>query len=136
MIGVIVPVARSAMARPSSESRARANRGTPDTYVSSIHVTDGSAAGAAAQAAPAGVYKMVDDEHLTKRAYAAALGEAAGVVALSRCIGSSALLIGRRTTSHTRSLMASNRRFRGAVGCVPVYRDARKGWRALDNELR
>jgi hypothetical protein len=36
-------------------------------------VNDGGAAVAAALAAPAGVYNVVDDEPLTKRAYAAAL---------------------------------------------------------------
>ena len=54
-------------------------------------MNDGGVAVAAALAAPAGVYNVVDDEPLTKRAYAAALAEAAGVVALSRCIGSSGL---------------------------------------------
>ena len=39
----------------------------PDTYVSSIHVNDSGAAVAAALAALAVVYKVVDDAPLTKR---------------------------------------------------------------------
>jgi hypothetical protein len=59
MISVVVPVSLR-MARPPSESRAASERGAPDTYVSSIDVNDGGAAGALA--APAGVYNVVDDE--------------------------------------------------------------------------
>jgi hypothetical protein len=52
---------------PLSPER-RANRGTPNTYVSSIDVDDGGAAVAVVLAAPAGVYNVVEDEPLTKRA--------------------------------------------------------------------
>ena len=41
--------------------------GRPDSYLSSIHVTDGGAAAEAALHAPAGVYNVADDEPLTKR---------------------------------------------------------------------
>src|SRR4051794_1685019 len=41
--------------------------GTPESYLSSIHMADGGAAVAAAPHVPAGVYNVVDDEPLTKR---------------------------------------------------------------------
>ena len=43
--------------------------GPADGFVSSIHVADGGAAVAAALAAPAGTWNVVDDEPLTKRAF-------------------------------------------------------------------
>src|SRR5215207_9383519 len=47
--------------------------GRPDGYVSSTHVEDGGRAVVAALRAPAGAFNVVDDEPLTKRAYADAL---------------------------------------------------------------
>jgi nucleoside-diphosphate-sugar epimerase len=52
--------------------------GRPDSYVSSIHLADAVAAVVAALRAPAGFFNIVDDEPLTKRAYAKALAAAAG----------------------------------------------------------
>ncbi|HSK96210.1 MAG TPA: NAD(P)-dependent oxidoreductase [Euzebyales bacterium] len=102
--------------------------GRPDTYVSSIHVADGGAAVAAALGAPAGTFNVVDDEPLTKRAYADALAAAAGRTAWVRVPGRAALALGARGTSLTRSLRVSNARFRRATGWVPQYASAREGW--------
>jgi nucleoside-diphosphate-sugar epimerase len=98
--------------------------------VSSIHVADGGAAVAAALTAPAGTYNVVDDEPLTKRAYADALAAAAGKRVCLRVPGRLALLLGDRSTSLTRSLRVSNARFRAASGWAPRYPSAREGWPA------
>lgn len=109
--------------------------GPPNTYVSSIHVADGGAAVAAALTAPAGTYNIVDDEPLTKRAYADALAAAAGKRVCLRVPGRLALLLGDRSTSLTRSLRVSNARFREASGWSPRYPSAREGWIATANAL-
>lgn len=105
--------------------------GRPEGYVSSIHVADAGAAVAAALTVPAGTYNVVDDEPLTKRAYADALARAAGVRARIRLPGPAALLLGNRTTSPTRSLRVSNAAFRHASGWRPTYPNASVGLEAM-----
>ena len=105
--------------------------GRPDGYVSSIHVADGGAAVVAALGLPAGTYNVVDDEPLTKRAYANALAAATGKRAWLRLPGRFALLLGDRSTSLTRSVRVSNRRFRNASGWAPEYPSAREGFKAM-----
>lgn len=105
--------------------------GRPDGYVSSIHVADGGAAVVAALGLPAGTYNVVDDEPLTKRAYADALAAATGKRAWLRLPGRFALLLGDRSTSLTRSVRVSNRRFRNASGWAPEYPSAREGFKAM-----
>ena len=128
-------------ARHSEEFFAMARRrvaimmGPPGGYVSSIHVADGGAAVVAALAVPAGTYNVVGDEPLTKRRYADALSVAAGKAAWLRVPGRSALLLGHRSTSLTRSLRVSNRRFREASGWTPTYPSAREGWIATAEAL-
>jgi len=104
--------------------------GRPDGYLSSIHVADGGRAVAAALAAPAGVYNVVDDEPLTKRDYASALARAVGRRPWLRGPGRAALLLGHRTTSLTRSLRVSNGALVTASGWTPRFPSAREGWRA------
>jgi nucleoside-diphosphate-sugar epimerase len=104
--------------------------GRPGTYVSSTHVEDGGRAVVAALAAPAGTYNAVDDEPLTKRAYADALADAAGATTWLRVPGRAALLLGDRSTSLTRSLRVSNARLRRATGWAPRYPSAREAWAA------
>jgi nucleoside-diphosphate-sugar epimerase len=128
-------------ARHSEEFLALARRricvmmGPPGTYVSSVHVADGGAAVAAALTVPAGTYNIVDDEPLTKRAYADALAAAAGKRVCLRVPGRLALLLGNRSTSLTRSLRVSNARFRQVSGWAPIYRSAREGWMATAKAL-
>lgn len=105
--------------------------GPPGTYLSSIHVDDGGRAVAALLGAPAGTYAVVDDEPLTKRAYADALASAAGRRSLLRAPGRAALLLGHRTTSLTRSLRMSNRKLRASTGWAPRHPSAREGWAAM-----
>lgn len=104
--------------------------GRPEGYVSSIHMADGGAAVVAVLRAPAGTYNTVDDEPLTKRAYAEALAAAAGVRMWVRAPGRAALALGDRSTSLTRSLRVSNAKLRGATGWAPRYPSAREGWLA------
>jgi nucleoside-diphosphate-sugar epimerase len=104
--------------------------GPPRSYLSSIHVADAAGAVVAALAAPAGTFNVVDDEPLTKRAYADALSDAAGARPWLRGPGRVALLFGDRLTSLTRSLRVSNARFRSTTGWAPRYPSAREGWRA------
>ena len=101
--------------------------GPADGFVSSIHVADGGAAVAAALAAPAGTWNVVDDEPLTKRAFADALGAAVGVTPWIRPPGRAALLLGDRTTSLTRSLRIANGRFREATGWAPLLSQRPRG---------
>ena len=105
--------------------------GRPDGYVSSIHVADGGAAVVGALGVPGGTYNVVDDEPLTKRAYADALAAATGKRAWLRAPGRLALLLGDRSTSLTRSLRVSNGRFRKASGWAPAYPSAREGFTAM-----
>lgn len=104
--------------------------GWPHTYVSSIHVGDGGEAVVAALTVPAGIYNVVDDEPLTKWDYTAALAAAAGKSAWLGVPGPLALLLGHRSTSLTRSLRVSNKRFRKLSGWVPRYPSVREGWKA------
>ena len=109
--------------------------GRPDTYLSSIHVEDGGRAVVAALGAPAGVYNVVDDEPLTKRAYADALAASVGRRPWVRGPGRLAHLLGHRTTSLTRSVRASNERFKTATGWSPSYPSVREGWIATATAL-
>jgi nucleoside-diphosphate-sugar epimerase len=109
--------------------------GPAKSYVSSVHVGDGAAAVAAALTVPAGTYNIVDDEPLTKRAYAEALAVVAGRRIYLKFPGRLALLLGDRSTSLTRSLRVSNARFRAVSGWAPMYPSAREGWMATAEAL-
>lgn len=106
--------------------------GPAPSYLSSIHLQDAGRAVVAALDAPAGgctVYNVVDDEPLTKADYAQALADAVGSRLWVRAPGRPALLLGHRVTSLTRSVRASNRRFKQATGWAPRYPSAREGYR-------
>lgn len=109
--------------------------GPPDSYLSSIHLTDAAASVVAALHAPSGVYNVVDDEPLTKRHFAEALASAAGTRIWFKGPGRAALLLGDRLTSLTRSLRVSNARMR-ATGWAPRFPSAREGWQATAAALR
>ncbi|MFT4263410.1 MAG: NAD(P)H-binding protein [Nocardioides sp.] len=104
--------------------------GPPTAYWSPIHLEDAGAAVAAALTAGAGVYNVVDDEPVTKTAFASAIGDAVGVRAWIRGPGRLVGLAGASTSAITRSLRVSNRRFKDATGWAPRYPSAREGWRA------
>ena len=96
---------------------------------------DAGAAVVAALGVPAGIYNVVDDEPLTKRDFAAALAAAAGRTPWLRGPGRAALIFGNHLTSLTRSVRASNVRFRSASGWAPRYPSARQGWLATAGAL-
>lgn len=102
--------------------------GDPSGYVSSIHVDDAGRAVAAALELPAGAYNVVDDEPVTKVAYADALSHAARARCWVRLPGRAASLLGHRTTSLTRSLRVANAKLREASPWRPVFPSAREGW--------
>lgn len=104
--------------------------GHPGSYQSSIYMTDAGAAVEAALRVPAGVYNVVDDQPLTKREFAGALASAAGAAPWIRGPGRAAALAGSRLTSLTRSVRATNGRFKEAARWSPRYPSARAGWEA------
>ena len=110
--------------------------GAPHTYLSSIHLDDASRAVVAALHAPPGTYNVVDDEPLTKRAFADALAAAVGKRAVLRGPGRAALLLGDRMTSLTRSLRVSNGLFERTTGWAPAHPSAREAWDATVTALR
>jgi nucleoside-diphosphate-sugar epimerase len=91
---------------------------------------DAGRAVVAALGVPSGPYNIVDDEPLTKREYADALAVAAGKRPWLRVPGRTALLLGDRSTSLTRSLRVCNARFKSETSWTPRYPSAREGWRA------
>ena len=105
--------------------------GHPDGYLSSIHVVDGGTSIPAVLGVASGTYNVVDDEPLTKRAYASALARAAGRRPWLRGPGRLALLLGHRTTSLTRSIRVSNDKLRSATPWAPAFPSAGDGWRAM-----
>ena len=128
-------------ARHSEQFLAMARRhvvplvGSPETYLSSIHMVDGGSAVVAALGVPAGTYNVVDDEPLTKREFADALSGAAATRPWVRGPGRLALLLGHRMASLTLSMRVSNRRFRDASGWQPRYPSAREGWVATAGRI-
>jgi len=109
--------------------------GRRDSYLSSIHMTDGGTAVVAALQVPAGIYNVVDDEPLTKHDYAQALAAAARTRPWVRVPGRLAHLLGHRIGSLTRSMRVTNRRFRDVSGWQPRYPSAREGWLATAASL-
>lgn len=105
--------------------------GPPQSYVSSIHLADGGTAIVSLPDAPAGVYNVVDNEPLTKRAFADATAIAAGRRSWVRGPGRLALLLGDRVTSLTRSIRVSNERLRTTTTWAPRYPSARDGLAAM-----
>jgi nucleoside-diphosphate-sugar epimerase len=108
--------------------------GPPSTYLSSIHLADAGAAVAASLTTGAAgglaVYNVVDDEPLTKADYASAACAAVGARPWLRVPGRLGLLLGDRLTSLTRSVRASNARFRAATGWRPRHPSATQGYAA------
>jgi nucleoside-diphosphate-sugar epimerase len=102
--------------------------GRADSYLSSIHLEDAATAVVSSLAVVSGTYNVVDDEPLTKRAYAGAMAAAARTRPWLRPPGRAALLLGDRSTSLTRSLRVSNARWKAATGWRPRYPSAREGW--------
>jgi nucleoside-diphosphate-sugar epimerase len=107
--------------------------GPADAYQSSIWVDDAAAAVVLAmERAPAGVYDAVDDEPLTRRDVARAVGKAAGRRWVVRLPWTAARLIGGSSAETVgRSQRVSNRRLRESAGWAPSVPDARDGFRRI-----
>ncbi|MFE0748779.1 NAD-dependent epimerase/dehydratase family protein [Gordonia sp. NPDC058843] len=109
--------------------------GRPDAYVSSIHLADAADAVVSALRAESGTYNIVDDLPVTKRHHTAALAGAVGRHPVVTGPGRAALLLGARTTSLTRSLRVSNKRFRSASGWQPHYASVWEGYAQMARRL-
>jgi nucleoside-diphosphate-sugar epimerase len=109
--------------------------GRRDNYLSSIHVDDAARAVVAALGLPVGVTNVVDDEPLTRQAYAEAVAAAAGVPSVHFIGAAAARLSGKKAEALARSQRISNRRLR-AAGWAPMYPSAREGWAAVAAELQ
>lgn len=106
--------------------------GSPDTYVSSIHVTDGASAVVGALTAAPDTYNVVDDEPLTRRAYTDAFAAAFELPHLRMMpAGPMRAISGSAAKALTASQRVSNKRFRDAAGWAPIYPSAREGWAAI-----
>jgi nucleoside-diphosphate-sugar epimerase len=106
--------------------------GDPHAYQSSIHLADAASAVVAALDAPAGIYNVVDDEPLTKKEYASAVGAAVGKHPWIRFPGRFARVAGKTSDMLTRSQRVSNAKFKEATGWSPKYPSAREGWLAKE----
>lgn len=106
--------------------------GPADAYLSIIEVHDAARAVVAALGAPAGTYNVVDDEPLTRRAYADALGAALGRTKPLRLPPRlAAKLGGSKTSLLARSERVRNTRFKEATAWAPEHRSAREMWAAV-----
>jgi nucleoside-diphosphate-sugar epimerase len=128
---------------PGSEqtkSRARRARrhmgfvfGRRDAYVSSLHLADAGTAVVATLSAPAGIYNAVDDEPVTKRQLAHAVGAAVGARPWIHVPGRLTPLFARGAMAGlARSHRVSNARLRDATGWAPRDPSVREGWAAPD----
>jgi nucleoside-diphosphate-sugar epimerase len=110
--------------------------GRPRAYQSSIHLADAASAVVATLEMPvesaSGVYNVVDDEPMTKQAYAKALGEAVGKRPWIYLPGRLTRLVGNSSIVVTRSSRVRNDKFKAATGWSPKYRSARDGLLARD----
>jgi nucleoside-diphosphate-sugar epimerase len=101
-------------------------------YVSSIHLADAAAAVVAAldDRVAAGTYNVVDDEPVTKRAYAEVLGRAVGKRPRVLSPGRLSKVGGSRTAPLARSHRVANGAFKAASGWAPQYPSVETGWPA------
>jgi nucleoside-diphosphate-sugar epimerase len=110
--------------------------GPADAYLSIIEVHDAARAVVAALGAPAGIYNVVDDEPLTRRAYADALAAALGRTKPLRLPPQvAAKLGGSKTSLLARSERVRNARFKEATGWAPQHPSAREAWAAIVREV-
>jgi nucleoside-diphosphate-sugar epimerase len=106
--------------------------GSPKGYWSIIHVADAARALICALAAPSGTYNVVDDEPLTRRAYAEAAAAALGLPPPRFAPSFVVKLIGGPGVRMLlRSQRVSNARLKAATGWAPRFPSARETWRDL-----
>jgi nucleoside-diphosphate-sugar epimerase len=105
--------------------------GPNGAYQSSIHLEDAATAVVAALALPAGIYNVTDDEPLTKKAYARAVGAAVGKRPWMSLPGRLIRAGGNKSEFMSRSQRVSNGAIKAASGWTPKYPSAREGWKEI-----
>jgi nucleoside-diphosphate-sugar epimerase len=105
--------------------------GRPEGYLSSVAHDDAATAVAAALGVPAGIYNVVDDEPLPRRAAFDSLAESLGVPPPKFPPIWLRYLAGSLGETLARSQRISNRKLRGASGWAPRYPSLREGWPAV-----
>lgn len=106
--------------------------GPGGAYMSSLHTDDAATAVLAALDVPGGIYNVVDDEPMTRRAYVDSFSEAFGLPRLGLTPARLLHLVGGPAgRALTASQRVSNAQFRKAVDWAPAYRNAREGWVAV-----
>lgn len=110
--------------------------GPRDAYLCSIWAEDGARAIVTALTeAPAGVYDIVDDEPLTREAFARALADGVGKRRLFGLPqGLLKLMTGAAADMVNRSQRVSNRRFKEVTDWTPAVPNAKKGWKLIAQE--
>jgi nucleoside-diphosphate-sugar epimerase len=104
--------------------------GPKGSYQTFIHLDDAASAVVAALSAPTGIYNVTEDDPLTRREAAAALGAALGKRPGFSIPGISKVG-GKKTAYIARSVRVSNKRFREATGWSPRYPSGREGWKQV-----
>lgn len=106
--------------------------GSPDSYLSSIHLEDAASAVVASLTAVPETYNVADDEPLTRRAYTDAFAAAFDLPHL-RMVPKAPVRVlgGSAAKTLTASQRVSNKRFRDATAWSPIYPSAREGWAAI-----
>ena len=105
--------------------------GPGGAYWSPVHSDDAGTAVAASLRAAPGTYNVVDDQPLTRDQNDQALADALGVTHLRRPPRTARRALEARMAIMTRSIRASNARFRAATGWAPAYPSTREGWPAV-----
>lgn len=110
--------------------------GRPDAYFPMVTHDDAAAAVVAAVDAPAGTYNVVDDQPLTHRAIADALGRILGTRPPRLLPAWVAKLGGSLGETLARSLRVSNAKLRGTTGWTPSVPNVEDGLRRVAAALR
>jgi nucleoside-diphosphate-sugar epimerase len=110
--------------------------GKAEDFMATIHHDDTGTAVVAALAVPAGIYNVVDDQPMRRRAHFDALADALRVARPRVPPAWLAGVTGSLGKTLSRSLRVSNRKFKEASGWSPRYPSARDGWRAVAEEVQ
>ena len=105
--------------------------GKPSSFQSFIHLHDAATAVVAALTLPAGMYNVVDDEPVTKRDAARAIGAAVGKRPWLLLPGRWAALGGKKADIMLRSQRVSNAAIKAASPWAPAYASPWDGWKAV-----
>lgn len=110
--------------------------GPPEGYVSSVSHDDAATAVVAALGIPSGIYNVVDDEPLMRRAHLDALADILGVTPPRLLPAWLARVTGSVGNMLSRSHRMSNRKLRAHSDWQPRFPSVREGWKAVVEELQ